>query len=113
MNEEENRFRRAVQGSGAGYFQIGSDGCFQWVNDAWLRMHGYAEVAEVAGHHFSATQVDGDLARAGEVVWRVLAGDAVESGEFTRKRKDGSVGYHTFSAHPVKKETGSSAWKGS
>ena len=32
----------------------------------------------------------------------MLAGDAVKWGEFTRKRKDGSVGCGTFSAHPVK-----------
>jgi PAS domain S-box-containing protein len=102
LKDEENRFRRAVQGSGAGYFQIDSGGHFQWVNDAWLRMHGYAEVAEVAGRHFSLTQVEGDLDRAGDVVRQVLAGETVESGEFTRKRKDGSVSYHTFSAHPVK-----------
>ncbi len=102
LKDEENRFRRAVQDAGAGYFQIDTDGCFQWVNDAWLRMHGYAEAAEVAGRHFSLTQVEGDLDKAGDVVRQVLAGETVASGEFTRKRKDGSVGYHTFSAHPVK-----------
>ena len=102
LKAAEDRFRRAVQDAGAGYFQIDADGYFQWVNDAWLRMHGYAEAAEVAGLHFSVTQVDGDLEKAREVVRKVLAGDAVTSGEFTRKRQDGSVGYHTFSAHPVK-----------
>ena len=102
LKNEENRFRRAVQDAGAGYFQIDTDGHFQWVNDAWLRMHGYAEAAEVAGRHFSMTQVEDDLEKAGEVVRHVLAGGAIAAGEFTRKRKDGSIGFHTFSAHPVK-----------
>jgi signal transduction histidine kinase/CheY-like chemotaxis protein len=31
----------------------------------------------------------------------LLSGTAVPSGEFSHVRKDGSVGYHTFSAHPV------------
>ncbi len=99
---EEYRFRRAVQGSGAGYFQVGADGRYEWVNDAWLQMHGYAEAAEVVGRHFSLTQVESDLEKARDVVRQVLEGTAVPAGEFTRKRKDGSVGYHTFSAHPVK-----------
>ena len=102
LKDEENRFRRAVQDAGAGYFYIDADGCFQWVNDAWLRMHGYTDAAEVVGRHFSMTQVDADLEKSREVVEQVAAGEAVESGEFTRKRKDGTIGYHTFSAHPVK-----------
>ena len=100
--DEEIRFRRAIQDAGAGYFYIDADGCFQWVNDAWLRMHGFTDAAEVVGRHFSMTQVDADLEKSREVVEQVVAGEAVESGEFTRKRKDGTIGYHTFSAHPVK-----------
>lgn len=98
----EDRFRRAVQDAGAGYFQIGEDGCFQWVNDAWLRMHGYADASEVIGRHFSTTQVEADLERAIQVVRQVLAGTPVTAGEFSRRRRDGSIGWHTFSAHPVK-----------
>jgi len=98
----DDRFRRAVQDAGAGYFQIDADGCYVWVNDAWLRMHGYTEVAEVAGRHFSITQVEQDLERAREVVAQVLAGTGVSAGEFTRRRRDGTIGYHTFTAHPIR-----------
>ena len=98
----EARFRRAVEDAGAGYFQVGRDGCFQWVNDAWLRMHGYTDASEVIGRHFSMAQVEADLEKVSETFRRLLAGTAVPAGEFTRKRRDGSVGYHTFSIHPVK-----------
>ena len=98
----DDRFRRAVQDAGAGYFQIDADGNFVWVNDAWLRMHGYTQVAEIAGQHFGVTQVDQDLEKARAIVAQVMAGTRVSSGEFTRRRRDGSIGYHTFTAHPIR-----------
>ncbi|HEY1219015.1 MAG TPA: PAS domain S-box protein [Bryobacteraceae bacterium] len=103
---EEGRFRRAVQDSGAGHFHIDADGRYQWVNDAWLQMHGYVEAAEIAGRHFSVVHLEADQEKAREIVTQVLAGTPVPAGEFRRKRKDGSVGYHTFSAHPVKEGAG-------
>jgi PAS domain S-box-containing protein len=85
----------------AGYFFIGNDDCFQRVNDAWLRMHGFDSADEVLGHHYSLTQVDADLGRAVEVVAQLRGGLAIRAATFTRRRKDGSVGYHTYSANPV------------
>ena len=68
VNMKENRFRRAVQNAGAGCFQIDADGCFQWVNEAFLRMYGYTKAEEVIGRHFSMAQVEGDLEKAREIV---------------------------------------------
>ncbi len=97
----EKRFRRAAKDAGAGYYFIDPEGCFRWVNAAWLALHGYARLEEVVGQHFSLTQVDSDLEKASEITRRLLAGLPVPPGEFSRKRKDGSIGYHIFTAHRV------------
>jgi len=97
----EERFRAAVRDAGAGYFLIDTDGLFRWVNDAWLLLHGYSSASEVIGRHYSLTQVPGDLDKAADLLGQLLSGVAMPAGEFTRRCKDGSVGYHTFSAHPV------------
>jgi two-component system cell cycle sensor histidine kinase/response regulator CckA len=97
----ERRFYRAMKDAGAGYFFIDTQGCFRWVNDAWLRFHGYSALDEVVGRHFSFTQAEEDVERAAEIVRTLLSGTPVPTGEFSRKRKDGTVGYHIFSAHPV------------
>jgi PAS domain S-box-containing protein len=101
MSERETRFRNIIEDTTAGYFYIDRDGCFQRVNDAWLRMHGYDSPEKVIGRHFSITQVDSDLEAARQYVEKLLNGHSIPTGEFSRRCKDGSVGYHTFSAHPV------------
>ena len=99
--DSEARLQSVIESAGAGYFRIGADETFQYVNPAWLEMHGYSAPDEVIGQHFSMTQVDSDLDAATRIVARLLEGETIASGEFSRRRKDGSPGYHTFSAAPV------------
>lgn len=101
LRESEERFRKTVKGTRAGYFFIDRDGLFQDVNEAWLEMHGYSSREEVIGKHFFLTQVDDDVEMAQRNVEKLLTGEPIESGEFSRRCKDGSVAYHTFSASPV------------
>lgn len=101
LKENESRWRSILENTQAGYFFIDVEGRYQHVNDAWLRMHGYESPDEVIGHHLSISQVDADKETAQRNVEMLLAGHSIPSGEFTRRCKDGSVGYHTFSAHPV------------
>ncbi len=103
LRESEKRFRAIVSESAAGYFRIDREGRFEDVNPAWLRMHGFADSGEVVGRHFSLTQVEEDLPRARAMVERLLRGDSIHDGEFTRRRRDGSAGYHTFSMSPVRR----------
>lgn len=105
LTECDIRFRLVVENTEAGYFFIDRDGSIRDVNVAWLRMHGYSSKEEVIGCHFSLTQADRDLEKAYEIVGRLLQGVSVPQGEFTRKYKDGSIGHHLFSAHPVIKES--------
>jgi PAS domain S-box-containing protein len=101
LEEHEAHLRNIIRNSPAGYFYINLEGRFVEVNDAWLRIHGYDSPDEVIGKHFSITQVESELATALKHIADLHRGLAVPTGEFTHLRKDGSVGYHTFSAHPV------------
>ncbi|MBI5386677.1 MAG: PAS domain S-box protein [Verrucomicrobia bacterium] len=104
LRESELRFRQIVENSLAGYFRIDARGRLVTVNSAWLRMHGYASEQEVIGQHFSLTQRPEDLVAAEDVVRRLLAGERVSEGEFSRRNKDGSTGYHAFSVSPVRQD---------
>jgi PAS domain S-box-containing protein len=101
LHESEQRYRNIITGTQAGYFQINTQGIFKSVNQAWLRMHRFSSEAEVIGKHFSITQVDADQHAAQESVKLILHGETILNGEFSRRMKDGSTGYHSFSASPV------------
>jgi two-component system, cell cycle sensor histidine kinase and response regulator CckA len=101
LRQSEERLREVIEYTPAGYFSIDRAGRFQSVNSAWLRMHGYESADEVIGRHFSLTQVETDLEASQRKVEMLLTGGAIPSGEFSRRCRDGSVGYHTFSARPV------------
>lgn len=99
--EHEFRMRRVLEETDAGFFRIGLDGRFQMVNQGWLRMHGFTHESEVIGMPFAVTQVPEDQAPAAEYAAKLARGERVRAGEFSRLCRDGSVGYHTFSAGPV------------
>lgn len=101
LSEAKDRFRHIIEDTDAGYFRIDTEGRFQQVNAAWLRLHGYTSPEEIVGKHFAVVQADADLGSAQSNVARLLGGEHIPTGEFTRRCRDGSVGYHTFSAHPV------------
>jgi len=101
LRESEERFRGIIESTQAGYFHMDRDGRLQHVNDAWLQMHGYDSPREVVGQHFALFQVETDLEEAQRNVQRLLNGESIPSGRFTRRCKDGSTGYHTSSTTPV------------
>ena len=104
LRESEERFRRAVTQTKAGYFLVDREGRFAEVNAAWLKIHGFDSADEVIGRHFSLTQVEDDLELSQRIVETMLAGASVPDGEFSHRRRDGSVGYHTFTLSPVTKQ---------
>jgi PAS domain S-box-containing protein len=101
VQESEQRYRNIITNTGAGYFHIDTEGRFISVNPAWLRLHGFSTASEVIGKPFSVTQIDADRQAARERVEGLLHGENILHGEFTRRLKDGTTGYHTFSASPV------------
>ena len=104
LRETEERQRQIIENSSAGYFFVDREGYYQQVNSAWLRLHRYESGEEVIGRHYSLTQVEDDLPHAAANVEALLDGREIISGEFSRRCRDGSLGYHTFSARPVKQD---------
>lgn len=100
-NEHEEHLRNIITNTPAGYFHIDAEGRFLDVNNAWLRMHGYDSKDEVIGKNFSIMQVDSGSDSALEHLAELKKGNPIPFGEFRSRRKDGTVGYHIFSAQPV------------
>ena len=103
LREHEAHLQNIIKLTPAGFFHIDLDGRFLEVNDSWLHMHGYESQDEVIGKSFNIMQVesgsDSSLAHLAEL----QRGKAIPFGEFTSRRKDGSIGHHIFSATPVVK----------
>ena len=102
LRESRRRLMEIIEATPAGYFFLTVDGCFRHVNPAWLRLHGFSCPKEIIGSHFSRTQVEADQKEAETIVARVLGGEHIQSGEFSRQIKNGSIGWHSFSATPVR-----------
>jgi len=101
LQAEHKRFQGIIENTDAGYFRIGMDGCYEDVNPAWLRMHGFTRREDAIGLHFSAVQTPEDVGKAGEIVEDLMRGGPVRSGVFSRLCRDGAIGYHSFSINPV------------
>ncbi len=101
LRTQHERFQRIIDNTDAGYFRIGADGCYEDVNPAWLRMYGFTRREDVIGQHFSTVQVPEDVPKAKETVRSLMQGESAKSGEFSRLRRDGTIGHHSFSANPV------------
>ena len=100
--ESEERFRGIIENTDAGYFFIDSQGIIREVNNAWVRMYKYNSADEIVGKHFTVIQKADDVEKAKELVNGIMRGEVEYlTEEFSRKCKDGSIGYHSFSASPV------------
>src|ERR1035441_7025134 len=100
LKAQSKRFQNIIENTDAGYFRLGTDGCFEDVNPAWLRMHGFTRKEDIISLHFSAVHIPEDVAEAQETVETMMRGEA-RRGELSTLRQDGTIGYQTFSANPV------------
>lgn len=102
LESSEFRFRSIIENTEAGYFFIGKNGTIRDVNDSWVKMYKYSSREEIIGQHFTLIQKLDDIEKSVKVVEEIMLGNsAFMKGEFSRKCKDDSTGYHTFSARPV------------
>ena len=105
LQESSERFRSIIDNTEAGYFFIDTEGIIRDVNQAWANMYKYSSVDEIIGHHFTEVQQLDDIELAKDFVAGIMRGDSkYMSGEFSRQCKDGSIGYHTFTANPVMRQ---------
>lgn len=101
LQAQNQRFQRIIENTDVGYFRMGLDGRWEDVNPAWLRMHGFDSREEAIGQYFSAVLNPEDQAKAKEIGQALMRGESVRSAELSRLRRDGTIGYQTFSANPV------------
>jgi len=96
------RYKTIVQESNAGYFFIDKNGFIRDVNQAWVKLYKYDSSDEVIGRHFSVIQQFGDQEAATKFVAEIMKGnESYLTGIFSRRCKDGSICYHSYSSKPV------------
>ncbi|MCJ7763051.1 PAS domain-containing sensor histidine kinase, partial [Candidatus Bathyarchaeota archaeon] len=98
--ESEERFKAIVENAPFGYYRVGKDGLWQYVNPVWERMHGFSS-KEVVGKPFEITQPEDSVKQAKELVKRALSGESL-AGEFGRLTKEGKIEYHRYNIQPIK-----------
>lgn len=102
LKESEERFRTIIENSDSGYFCINKEGYLRNANSAWAKLYGYSSVNEVICRHYTEIEKIDDLNKAELLFNGILAGDKLfMSGEISRRCKDGTLGYHTYSARAV------------
>ncbi|MCP3683832.1 MAG: PAS domain S-box protein [bacterium] len=102
LKSSEERLRSIIENTDSGYFFIDKEGMIKDVNNAWVNMYKYSSSDEILGKHFTLIQKNDDVEEAKVFVAGIMKGNPdYFTGEFSRKCKDGSIGYHTFSARPV------------
>ncbi|KKM19701.1 hypothetical protein LCGC14_1652930, partial [marine sediment metagenome] len=102
LKESEERFRKIIENAPFGYYRVGKDGLWQYVNPVWEKMHDYS-LQEVVGKSFEITQPENAKEQARSYIQRVLSGESMV-GEFGRTKKDGTVEYHAFNIQPIYQE---------
>ena len=102
LKESEERFRRIIENAPVGYYRVGKDGLWQYVNPIWEKMHNYS-LQEIVGKSFEITQPENAKEEARMLVQQVLSGESL-TGEFGRTTKDGTEEYHTFNIQPIYKD---------
>ena len=99
LKQSEKRFRDIVDNAPFGYYRIGKDGLFEYVNHEWERMYGYSG-REIIGKNFELIQAEENREQSRENFRRALSGETFE-GELRRYLKNGSCGYHEYNIQPV------------
>jgi PAS domain S-box-containing protein len=99
LRESEVRFRHIIENAPFGYYRVGKDGLWQYVNPEWEKMHGYSS-DEIIGKRFEFNKPLESKSHASEMLCKGLSGETFK-GEFLRRLKDGAIGYHAYSIQPV------------
>jgi PAS domain S-box-containing protein len=99
LKQSEKRFRNIIDNAPLGYYRVGKDGLWQYVNREWERMHGYSGT-DIIGKSFELSEPEENRGQAWESIRRALAGERFK-GEFKRHLRNGSYGYHEYNVQPV------------
>ncbi len=100
LKESEERFRGIVETAPFGYYRVGRDWRWQYVNPAWERMHGI-KLEEVVGRPLEFDQASEEFEEARQNIERALTGETI-TGEIGHHTRDGEIVYRTFNIRPVR-----------
>ncbi len=101
LRESEERFRAIVENAPFGYYRLGKEMVWEYVNPVWERMHGLSS-EEVVGKNIESTQPAEEVEQTTELVERALAGESV-TGEFGHVCAGGDIRYHLFNMQPLRR----------
>ncbi len=106
INTESTRLREKLINSNVGYFKINKDGYYEEVNDVWLNLYKCTNKKDIIGSHVTLDRTPEGKKKIMELVNKVLEGNTITGERVERVCKDGTIGYHTVSATPIKDENG-------
>jgi len=106
IETESTRLREKLLSSNVGYFRIGKDGKYQEVNDVWLKLYKCTDKKQVIGSHVTLNRTPEGKEQIMKLVNKILSGETITGERVERVCKDGTIGYHTVSATPVKDKEG-------
>jgi PAS domain S-box-containing protein len=106
ISTESTRLREKLLSSNVGYFRIGKDGKYQEVNEVWLKLYKCTNKKEVIGSDVTLDRTPEGKKQIMTLVNKILSGEIITGERVERVCKDGSIGYHTVSAAPLKDKDG-------
>jgi PAS domain S-box-containing protein len=100
----DSDLKAAIKQSGVGYFRVGKDRKYEEVNEGWLSLYKCTTLSDVIGQPLALNRGEEDRKIVDDIFNKVINGETIKSGEVKRICKDGNVGYHNFTASPVRNE---------
>ena len=106
INTESTRLREKLLSSNVGYFRIGKDHKYQEVNEVWLKLYKCTDKKSVIGTDVTLDRTPEGKKQITALVDKILSGEIITGERVERVCKDGTIGYHTVSAAPIKDKDG-------
>ena len=98
---DDNSLKAAIEKAHIGYFKLDKEGNYVDVNKCWLELYKCTSYDDVIGKPVTLDRPISEKAKILDIVNRVLNGETIVNDKIKRTCKDGTIGYHNFTASPV------------
>lgn len=110
--EEKINIKTAIEKTGIGYFRVNTKGLYEEVNEGWMKMYKCIVLENIINQPIALNREAEDKAIVEDIFKQAMNGVEIQNGEVKRVCKTGEIGYHSFTASPVKIKTVKSLeWK--
>ncbi len=99
LRESEERFREIIENAPFGYYRIGVDGIWQYVNPHWEKMYK-TPYKEIIGKHYQMTLSQVEKMKIKECFENAQLGKT-SKGEFLYQESGGVVLYYQYNSQPI------------